>query len=180
MAALLLASYTRPGDTMVSIGANPALMGAAGASGRTCLAINEPVNLAALAHLAGHVRLILLTWPAAHRGQPMAATEAVEFFAACRALMARDGCTIVVLTALAAGDDVSRQIGDLIFVADKAGLGWLQHILVMAAPSAERTVAWRHPHGRASDPRRPALAKVHVDLLVFTARPPRTRIGKSA
>src|SRR4051794_18468675 len=45
MAALLVASYTRPGDTVVSVGDDPALAGAAGAGGRTYLHVSDPEHL---------------------------------------------------------------------------------------------------------------------------------------
>ena len=104
MAAMLVASYTRPGDTIISLGTDPALQGAAGAGGRTYLSVDEPADLADLDHVAGTVRLIVLPWPPARRAQPITATEAVDMFTTCRHLMARNGCTIVALTALPSGD----------------------------------------------------------------------------
>jgi hypothetical protein len=63
MAALLVGSYTRPGDTIVSVGTDPALTGAAGAGGRTYLPVQDPDDLAGLDHVAGTVALLVLPWP---------------------------------------------------------------------------------------------------------------------
>jgi hypothetical protein len=64
MAALPIGFHTRPGDTVVPVGGDPALAGAAGAGGRTCLAVPDPDDLPVLDHAAGTVTLIMLPWPA--------------------------------------------------------------------------------------------------------------------
>src|SRR5262249_40126504 len=58
MAALLVGSYTRPGDTIVALGHDPALAGAAGAGARTYLAVDDPADLADVDRVAGTVRLV--------------------------------------------------------------------------------------------------------------------------
>jgi hypothetical protein len=44
MAALLVGSYTRPGQTILSVGDDVALAGAAGAGGRTYRAVHDPCS----------------------------------------------------------------------------------------------------------------------------------------
>jgi hypothetical protein len=61
-AALLVGSYTLPGDTIVSAGGDPALEGAAGRGGRRYRCVADPAQLAGLDHVAGSVRLVVLRW----------------------------------------------------------------------------------------------------------------------
>jgi hypothetical protein len=170
MAALLVGSYTRPGDTIVSIGDDPALAGAAGAGGRTYLSVPDPDDLPDLGHAAGTVALIVLPWPPPDRPDGMDRERLVEMFRVCRQLMNRDGCTIVALAELPAGQTYIDHSGALIPAARHAGLGWLQHIVAITAPISGQRIAW---HVTPADPatmRSATHVRVHIDLLIFAVR----------
>jgi hypothetical protein len=70
LAALLVGAHTHPGDTIISIGDDPALAGAAGAGGRRYRALARADQLADLDHTAGTVALIVLPWPPDRDGAP--------------------------------------------------------------------------------------------------------------
>ncbi len=170
MAALLVGSYTRPGDTVVSVGNDPALAGAAGAGGRTYLSVPDPDDLSDLGHVAGTVALIVLPWPPRQRPAGMARERLIAMFRACRQLMSRDGCTIVALAALPAGETYVQHSGPLIPAARDAGLGWLQHIVAITAPIAGQRITWRATPADPATLRSATHLTVHVDLLVFATR----------
>jgi len=97
-ALLLVALYTRPGDSIVSLGNDPALAGAAGAAGCRYLAVAHPADLADLDHVAGTVGLVVLRWPPpppptpSRRRPPARRSAAVSgelavLFTACRLLL---------------------------------------------------------------------------------------------
>jgi len=170
MAALLVGSYTSPGDTVVSIGGDPALAGAAGAGGRTYLSVDDPGDLAGLDHVAGTVALIVLPWPPPDRPGPMSRESLTRMFRVCRRLMRRDGCTIVALAELPADETYIEHSGALIPAAQRAGLGWLQHIVAITAPIAGQRVTWRTAPADPATLRAAADVAVHIDLLVFAVR----------
>jgi hypothetical protein len=170
MAALLVGSYTRPGDTIVSVGGDPALAGAAGAGGRTYLPVDDPDDLAGLDHLAGTVALLVLPWPPPYRPGRMSREYLVAMFRACRRLMTRDGCTIVALAALPAGETYAEHSAALIPAARHAGLGWLQHIIAITAPISGQRITWQASPADPGTLRSATHVKVHIDLLVFMTR----------
>jgi hypothetical protein len=71
--------------------------------------VRDPDDLPGLRQAAGTVRLIVLTWPLAKRPRPTERESLVAMFAACRRLMTRDGCTIVVLAALPDGETYANR-----------------------------------------------------------------------
>jgi hypothetical protein len=170
MAALLVGSYTRPGDTIVSVGDDPALAGAAGAGGRTYLPVRDPDDLSRLDHVAGTVALIVLPWPPPHRSGLTSREYLAQMFGSCRRLMRRDGCTIVALADLPPQETYVEHSGALIPAAHHAGLGWLQHIIAITAPVSGERITWRVTPADPAMIRAAAHVAVHIDLLVFTIR----------
>ncbi|MGI5243376.1 hypothetical protein [Dactylosporangium sp. CA-139066] len=167
LAALLVGVHTRPGDTIVSIGDDPALAGAAGAGGRIYRSVPHPDQLADLDHAAGTVALIVLPWPPADRPNGMHSEDLIAVFGACRRLMGPGGCTIVALAGLPPQQTFVQHSTALIPAAQQAGLGWLQHIVAITAPIVGQHITWR---ARPADPgmlRAAAHLKVHLDLFVF-------------
>jgi len=170
-AGLLLSFYTDPGDTIVSIGDDPALAGVAGRGGRTCLCISDPADLANLDHLAGTVRLIVLRWPPPDRvGQPWTSPQRMrQLFAACRRLLARRGCTVVALADIP-GETEAAYYGhsqQVIPAARHGGLGWLQHIIAVTAPIVGERITWKTTPADPATIRAATHLKIHLDLLVF-------------
>jgi hypothetical protein len=170
LAALLVGCHTRPGDTVVSLRHDPALAGAAGRAGCTYLSVDRPADLADLDHVAGSVRLVVLSWPTPHGPTQADPTELTDLFTACRLLLARGGCTIVVLAALPADSDYTEHSHRLIPAAQRAGLGWLQHIIAITAPIVGDRIVWRAAPADAASIRGATHLTVHVDLLVFVVR----------
>jgi hypothetical protein len=170
MAALLVGSYTRPDDTIVSVGDDPALAGAAGAGGRVYLSVRDLDDMAALDHVAGTVTLIVLPWPPPYRPGRMSREYLTQMFRVCRRLMRRDGCTIVALADLPPEQTYAEHSGALIPAAHRAGLGWLQHIIGITAPIVGQRITWRATPGDPAALRAAAHVAVHIDLLVFAVR----------
>jgi hypothetical protein len=185
MAALLVGCYTRPGDTIVSLGFDPALAGAAGGSARTYLAIDDPADLADVDQVASTVRLVVLRWPPANRTGTPASTspasrdEVINLFRACKVITGPDGCTIVALAAMPTDDTTdgyADHSGLLIAAAREAGLIWLQHILAVTTPINGDHIAWRPATTDRTSLRTATHLNIHIDLLVFTTR----RLGRHA
>ena len=170
LAALLVGTHTRPGDTIVSIGNHPALAGAAGAGGRAYRSVAHPDDLAGLDHAAGTVALIVLPWPPADQPDGISRESLIEMFGACRRLMAPGGCTIVALAGLPPEQTFVEHSSALIPAAHQAGLGWLQHILAITAPIVGQRITWRADPADPATLRAAAHVKVHLDLFVFVAR----------
>lgn len=170
MAALLVGSYTRPTDTVVSVGDDPALAGAAGAGGRTYLSVRDVNDLPHLDHVAGTVALIVLPWPAPTRPTGMSRDALVTMFRTCRRLMSPNGCTIVALATLPTGITYVEQNNPLIPAARHAGLGWLQHIVAITAPIAGQRLTWQTTPTDPATLRSAMHVAVHIDLLVFSPR----------
>jgi hypothetical protein len=170
MAALLVGSHTRFGDTIVSVGNDPALAGAAGAGGRNYLSVPDLDDLPGLDHVAGTVALIVLPWPPPYRPGRIGRAYLLQMFRTCRRLMTRDGCTIVALAALPVGETFVEHSGALIPAAHRAGLGWLQHIVAITAPSSGQRISWRATPADPATVRSATHVKVHIDLLVFAVR----------
>jgi hypothetical protein len=186
MAVLLVGCYTHPGDTIVSLGFDPALAGAAGGSARTYLPIDDPADLADVDRVAGTVRLVVLLWPPTHRtgtpattgsGNAASRDELIDLFRACKVITGRDGCTIVALAATptdtTATDGYTEHAGLLIPAARHAGLGWLQHILAITAPINGDRITWQATPTDRATLRAANHITIHIDLLVFKTRPSR-------
>ncbi len=173
MAALLVGSYTRPGDTIVSVGHDPALAGAAGAGARTYLAVDDPADLTDVDHVAGTVRLVVLPWPPARRPSGLSPAQASDLFTACRVITGRDGCTIVAFAPMQPDDTYTQHSGLLVPAARHAGLGLLQHIVAITAPIAGERITWRATPTDRATLRAATHIKIHMDLLVFVTRPGR-------
>lgn len=170
MAALLVGSYTRPGDTVVSVGDDPALAGAAGAGGRTYLHVSDPDHLRDVDWVAGTVALVVLAWPPPGWPGAVARDVLTAMFRTCRRLMRDDGCTIVAVAAIPVGETYEQHAEPLIPAARHAGLGWLQHIVAITAPSPEQHVTWRAGAAETVEPRPDARVTVRLDLLVFAVQ----------
>jgi len=149
MAALLVGSYTRPGETIVCVGDDPALAGAAGAGGRTYRSVRHPDDLPDLDLAAGTVALIVLPWPPPQRPDAMGSDRLIEMFRACRRLMSPGGCTIVALAGLPAGQT---------YVEHSAGAdprGATRRPGLAAAHHRDHRPDQRATHHLAGHPRRP-------------------------
>ena len=173
-AGLLVASYTRLGDTIVSVGGDPALEGAAGGGGRNYLGVDDPANLAGLDHVAGTVRLIVLRWPPRYRpGQLWTSPERMrELFTACRRLLTRGGCIAVALAVIPVESEIAYHGHPerVIPAAHEGGLGWLQHIIAVTAPIVGERITWRTTPADASIIRAATHISIHLDLLVFVPK----------
>ncbi|WP_345140637.1 hypothetical protein [Dactylosporangium darangshiense] len=170
LAALLVGVRTRPGDTIVSIGDDPALAGAAGAGGRIYRSVPHPDQLADLDHAAGTVALIVLPWPPANRPNGMHRDGLITMLSACRRLMSPGGCTIIALAGLPPQQTFVQHSSTLIPAAQQAGLDWLQHIIAITAPIVGQHITWQ---AQPTDPamlRAAAHLTVHLDLFVFVMR----------
>lgn len=168
-APLLVGLYTRPGDLIVSIGADPALSGAAGAGGRRYLPVAEVGDLAGLDHVAGTVRLLILPWPPAGSDDRDPDGEGLtDLFTACRLLMARDGYTVVAVAPTTA--DHVNLAWRLVPAAQRAGLGWLEHIIAVTAPIDGDHLAVPAAPADAAVLRAASGLAVHCDLFVLVIR----------
>jgi hypothetical protein len=170
LAALLVGTHTRPGDTIVSIGHDPALAGAAGAGARVYRSVAHPDDLAGLGHAAGTVALIVLPWPPPDQPGGMSRDALIALFGACRRLMSPGGCTIVALAGLPPGQTFVQHSTALIPAAHQAGLGWLQHIVAITAPIVGQRITWRAAPADPAMLRAAGHLKVHLDLFVVVDR----------
>jgi hypothetical protein len=171
-AQLLVALYTRVGDTIVSLGHDAAVAGAAGAGGCRYLPVDAAHRLADLDHVAGSVRLIILRWPPAihppRSGTSMDSDAMLDLFTACRVLLAADGYTIVAVPPATAKN--VQYLWQLVPAARKAGLGWVEQIVaVTAAIDGDHLAVPAAPADRATLRLADDLV-VHVDLYVFVIR----------
>jgi hypothetical protein len=171
-AQLLVGLYTRAGDTIVSLGDDPAIAGAAGAGGCRYLPIDAAHRLADLDHVSGSVRLLLLQWPPATRAPAtrptMDSDGMVDLFTACRVLLAADGYTIVAVPP-ATAENVEH-LWQLVPAARKAGLGWVEQIVaITAAIEGNQLAVPAAPADRATLRLADDLV-VHIDLYVFVIR----------
>jgi hypothetical protein len=172
-AALLVGLYTQPGDTLVDLTADPAVAGAAGAGARRYLPANHPADLVLLEHVAGTARLVLLRWPSpaapGNPGEETSDARLAELLGGCRRLLAAGGCVIVALAPPPRTGYVDHA-RRLIPAARRAGLGYLQHIVVLTAPIPG------DPSPRQATPAGPATLRaathlqVQANLLAFVLR----------
>ncbi|GAA0901589.1 hypothetical protein [Virgisporangium aurantiacum] len=178
-AQLLVGLYTRVGDTIVSLGHDPAIAGAAGAGGRRYLPVDATDRLADLDHVAGTVQMIMLPWPPASRdgagvsgpavaGPPMEVAAMVDLFTACRILLAADGYTIVAVPPVTAAN--VAHLWQLVPAARQAGLGWVEQIVAITADvDGDRLDVPAAPADAATLRLADDLV-VHIDLYVFVIR----------
>jgi hypothetical protein len=145
LAGMIVASYARGGQLILSLGHDPDLAGAAGAAGCRYRPVTSPADLADLDHVAGQVPLIVLPWPPAGHDNAVKPEALRDMFAACRLLLARDGVTCVTLTADPVSDGYDQHGSALIQAADINGLDLVNHILAVT-----ESVTGRHGHLRLS------------------------------
>jgi hypothetical protein len=167
-AQLLVGLYTRVGDTIVCLGDDPTIAGAAGAAGCRYLPVDAAHQLADLDHVAGTVRLVLLRWPPPASGPSADPAAMVDLFTACRVLLATDGYTIVAVPS--ATTDSIQHLWQLVPKARKAGLGWVEQIVAITAPiHGDQLTVPAVPTDRATLRLADDLV-VHIDLYVFVIR----------
>jgi hypothetical protein len=163
-AGWLVATYSRPGRTVVDFDHDPPLRHAATAGGRTYLPLATSGDLADL-DTTTPVDLITLRWP-----RPAAANRraVADLFRACRLVLGPQGHTAVIIQP---PHDLPyvEHTHDLVPAAHAAGMGYLQHIIAVLTPIAGDRIlppTARHtsqPRPRPSDPH----TRVHLDLLIF-------------
>ncbi len=192
LAAPLVATFSRPGQTILDLNHDAAIQGAAGAGARRYRTVTDPRNLDELAgseHLAGAVDLVVSRWPHPdpHPTDTQDRTDgtsgpdaAADLFTACRTLLAPDGLTVLVLAPPPPGPPYVEHAQVVIPAAHHAGLGYLQHIIVVTAPIAgEPTPRLASPADGATL-RAATHIRAHLDLLVFVLRPTAGSRGRSA
>jgi hypothetical protein len=172
LAALLVGFYTGPGDTVVSVGHDPALAGATGAGGRRYVGVDDPDDLAGLLDVAGTVRLLVLPWPPQRRPTGSDPDAVTALFSSCRSVMARDGCTVVAVAAVPAYAVRADHRSGIAPAARRAGLSWSQHIITVTAPISGERVTWRAAPAHRAILRAAAHVKIHMHLLVFSPSHP--------
>jgi hypothetical protein len=130
----------------------------------------EPDDATGAGQGAGGARLAFLPWPlpapprTAATGTGAAAADAA--LTACRRLLAADGHAIVALAPTAAPPPYTEHSQLVIPAADRAGLRYLQHIVV-TTPTAPPASA--QPDDGQPAARDDAMAP-HLSLLVFGPR----------
>lgn len=167
IASLLIGSYTNQGDTIVSVGDDPALAGAAGAHGLTYLTVPDPHDLSSLHHTAGTAALIVLPWPPPEQPTNHARDQLLTTFQTCRRLLRRTGCTVVALAAVPAAGTYVQHSEPLISAAQNAGLSWLHHIVTITAPFTTPRVTWRAAPTDPATLRATAHITADLDLMIF-------------
>lgn len=197
MAQLLVGMFATTGTTIVSIGFDPVLAGVAGAVGCPYQPVDQITDLARLAHLAGRVGLLLVPWPAIVASgdvsqRPAApgeydAERVAAWLGDCRILLTGRGVTVVILAPAPPTDAYVACARLLLPAARRAGLGWLQHIVAITAPTVDhdpdRPPADAAPRPSATYPAAPTASSdrgkdcghlrsvpVHADLLAFVLR----------
>jgi hypothetical protein len=133
--AMIVASYSRPGDTIVSFGPDPVQAGTAAAAGCDYRPVTTAADLADLDHVAGGVALIMLRWPPESHDDAISEAALRDLFAACRMLLDRDGATITTMTAGPVGDHCQQHSRALIPAARDSGLNMIRHIVAVTEPA---------------------------------------------
>ncbi|WP_203790970.1 hypothetical protein [Paractinoplanes rishiriensis] len=132
--AMIVARYGSPGDTIVSLGADPVLAGTAGAAGCDYRSVSTAADLADLDHVAGRVALIVLSWPSGGHDYRAGHAALADLFAACRMLLNRDGATIVALASDRVADGYQQYKRELIPAARTSGFDLVEHIIAVTGP----------------------------------------------
>ncbi|WP_204301167.1 hypothetical protein [Actinoplanes campanulatus] len=135
--AMIVARFSSPGDTIVSLGADPILAGTAGAAGCDYRSVTTPADLADLDHVAGRVALIVLRWPPGGHDNRAGHAALADLFAACRMLLNRDGATIVALASDRVADGYQQYNQALILAAMSSGFDLIEHIIAVTGPGAD-------------------------------------------
>jgi hypothetical protein len=189
LAAMLIATYTSPGQSVIDMTGDLAVEGAAGAGGRIYRRVDRPPTDQQRRDLAHAANLVLLRWPppptlAPNPGTPRPAAnpgvcggapgqsyrrrhrttpDPSAVLGLCRELLAESAHTIVILTPPPTGAyrDHARSI---IPAANRAGLGYLQHLVIVTTPFDELLAPPRPPTEDM------VMIRSHLDLLVFVLR----------
>jgi hypothetical protein len=168
---MIVARYSRPGGTIVSLGADPVLAGTAGAAGCDYRCVTSAADLADLDHVAGRVALIVLRWPPDGHDNPAGPAALADLFAACRMLLNRDGATIVALASNHVAEGYQQHTRALIPAARISGFDLIEHILAVTDPGADPgndgchlPAAVGYPEPTDLDDTRPAI---HRHILMF-------------
>jgi hypothetical protein len=135
--AMIVARYSRPGDTIVSLSADPVLAGTAGAAGCDYRSVTSAADLADLDHVAGRVALIVLRWPPGGHDNRAGHAALADLFAACRMLLNREGATIVALASNHVTDGYEQHARALIPAATTSGFDLIEHIIAVTDPGAD-------------------------------------------
>ena len=162
LARRLVATYSRPGRTVVDFDNDPPLRHAATAGGRTYLPLAAPGDMAHL-DTTTPIDLITLRWP-----RPVATTTGAvaELFRACRLVLGPQGHTAVIIQP-PQGVPYAEHTHDLVPAAHASGMGYLQHIIAVLTPIVGDQLM---PPGSGvpARPEPPMLhTKVHLDMLIF-------------
>jgi hypothetical protein len=198
VAAILLAIYTDPGDLVLDATADPAVEGAAGAGGRPYRNLDPDGSHgdAGLDGLQGGAGLVLLRWPTPV-AQPRPAPKAVQtggqsggqaryeqterqagqgLLEECAHLLAPDGHTVAIL-APPDGGFYRDHARTAIAAATRAGLGYLQHVVVITGASADPDAGSGADSDAGSgadvspDASTQMATRQHLDLLVLVLSP---------
>jgi hypothetical protein len=122
--------------------------------------------------LLGVTSLVVAAWPL-HRDGAAAQVRLAWLLAACAKLLRPGGCLVLVV-GVPAALTIPEDFGPVVAAARRAGLGYLQHIVAVAARADGDHFVY---HVRPEDLHKPAdggaaqlvvHARVHADLLVFT------------
>lgn len=151
LAAMLVAMYADAGDTVVVIGDDPNLAGAAGAAGCRYHHVERLTDLAGLDHLGSRVGILITTWPQPAPGRLPG--DAAILFAAGEHLVARHGSTIVTLPIRPTEDSYGVHGWRLLTEAQHAGFQLHAHVVVVDDDADDRGT-WPSP----------AAADIPVDL----------------
>jgi hypothetical protein len=139
----------------------------------------------ASASLRGSTSLVVACWPL-HEADPINRVWLAWLLTACAGLLRRGGCLILVVGVPAGVTPTPQDFGPLMSAAATVGLGYLQHIVAVAADTDgdafvyhitdEELLAIAQPDDRHWVA---AHLRIHADLLVFsqaqTPQPPTAR-----
>ncbi|MFC0532118.1 hypothetical protein [Phytohabitans kaempferiae] len=135
----------------------------------------EPVPpLPADGSLLGATSLVVAAWPL-HGDDAAARVRLAWLLAACAKLLRPGGCLVLVVGVPAGLAATPEDFGPLVVAAASAGLGYLQHIVAVAARAdGDHFVYHVRPHelvppaDGGGGAQVVVHARVHADLLVFT------------
>jgi hypothetical protein len=165
LARRLVATYSRPGRTVVDFDNDPPLRHAATAGGRTYLPLSTSGDLADL-DTTTPVDLITLRWP-----RPVATTTGgvTDLFRACRLVLGQQGHTAVIVQP-PQELPYAEHTHDLVPAARASGMGYLQHIIAVLTPIVGDQLV--PPDSGATARTGPPVlhTRVHLDMLIFVVK----------